>query len=394
MPIKLTDSNNDSEKILDIVEYLKEEDLRYFRVRNSDNIGINIKYIPLTESNWKKDSCDLFIFENPYLNAENDVFEVYEKTIDNEKIGWIFPVTILESNDNDFANTKNLNNYKYVAYQKLLEIDIAIKEKSNPDEYYKLSEIFKDSIVCLLLHKETTQKIVNFNIENYLLSFYNLGYLLFSVGGSLNSKPIYKNPAFIDEMRNTGKKRVTLIKSNFEISSNNFIYALFREHLLQSENYLIRFILLYQVIELLMESEFEYELQRSIDEFTNRTLSKNDLKEDIITSTNERALIGSIFNKTNINGELKSEFIDECNYLFQELKVNKKSKKNLADDIYNLRNVITHNLRILTNKADSLLKITEIFERIIIDLLINYQSHKLKADVISENITEPNSTQT
>jgi hypothetical protein len=299
MPLKLKAKNKDLEVALDVIEFITEEDVSYFRVRNSDNIGINIKYIPIIDCNWDKERFRMYIFENPYLNAENDVFEIYESSLD-ERLGWIFPITILESNDNDFVDTKNLNKYKCVAYKKLLEQNITVIQKENSDEFYKLSDIFKDTIICLLSN-DATSKIADYNFEDYILSFYDYGYLVFDT--IPKSKSFYDKTDFLQVMRNE-RKRVTLKKSNFNINSNDFTKSLFKEHLLQSESYLVRFIFLYQIIEHFMSIEFDKQFALCLEEYQNNNLVKNDLKENIMTLSKERTLIRDVINRISLNQEL------------------------------------------------------------------------------------------
>ncbi len=369
MPLKLRDINNDSEVALEIIEFITEEDISYFRVKNSDDFGINIKYIPIADCTWDKERFDMYIFENPYLSAENDVFEVYETSLE-ERLGWIFPITILESNDNDFVNIKNLNKYKYIAYKKLLEQNVTVIQKENTYEFYKLSNIFKDSIICLLC-KDATKNIQDFKIENYVLSFYDYGYLI--LDNIIKSKPLYDKTDFLSVMRSE-RKRVTLKKSNFEICNNDFTKSLFlKEHLLQSDSYLVRFVFLYQIIEHFMTIEFEKQFDLCLEEYKNNNLVKNDLKENIMTLSKERTLIRDVINRIPLNSELKDLFIQECKFLFKNVAFSPK-KESLPDKIYDLRNLVIHRLRELTNRKESLEKILEIFERLMIDLLINYES--------------------
>lgn len=368
MPLRLTDIGNDSEVALDRVEYIEVNDVRYFRVSNSENIGVNFQYIPIAISNWDKERYEIYLFENSYLNAENDVFEVYENSITDERLGWIFPITILESNENDFRDYKNLNHYKYVAYQKLLELNIKISARDNLNVFLKLADIFGDIIVCILC-KETIQKINEFKFENYLLSFYKYGYLL--LGDIPKSKAIYDRADFVREMRQNA--RVNLTKANFNITANEFTKSLFVEHLLQSDNFLVRFIFLYQIVEHFIDEFSETQFNEHIENYQNKKLAKNDFRESINKSATERELVVDIFNSTPIQKELKDEFVTEVDFLYNDIgRIIKKNS--FPDKIYNIRNLVTHSLRELTAKLESLKKITEIFERIIVDLLTNYKS--------------------
>ncbi|HIC8923824.1 TPA: hypothetical protein ACW72V_001289 [Elizabethkingia anophelis] len=363
--MRLNRSESESEIVLNNLEFFKDE-TNYFRISNSENIGINIKYIPIVDSNWDEDKFELFIFENPYLTAENDVFEIYENTLSTERLGWIFPITILESNENDFKDYKNLNNYKFIAYKKLLRYDHNIPEELINQEFIRLQEIYGDIVICLL-SKETLKKINDFKIEDYILSFYKNGYLLTNC--KKNIKAFYKHPEFTSKIRQNS--RIKIKKSKFPIDSNAFTKSLFIEHILQSENYLVRFILLYQIIEHFMEELSELHYNEHIEKYKNKQLGKNDFRELINKSATERDLINNIFESAKLHEDLKKDFISEVDFLYQE--INRTNKRNsFSDKIYNIRNLVTHSLRELTYNTESLKKITELFESIIIELLINY----------------------
>ncbi|NCT94988.1 MAG: hypothetical protein GXC72_11225, partial [Chitinophagaceae bacterium] len=105
MPIKLID-NSPSPRILsllDKIEFVNTEDGKFFKLSDSTGSEIRVEYIPSFVSGWDVDRYDILLFENPYLTAENDIFQVYESTLGDSRLGWIFPVTSLDSNENDYA---------------------------------------------------------------------------------------------------------------------------------------------------------------------------------------------------------------------------------------------------------------------------------------------------
>lgn len=369
MPIKLHIFNKGIDVSLKNIEFIEEGDLRYFRLSNSEDIGINIEYVPLSTSKWDKDNFVIYILENPYLNAENDVFEVYEEIITSERIGWIFPISVLESNDNDYFNYKNLNDYKYITYKKLFEFDIKLSAEDFNKDFYKLADLFKDTIICILC-KETINKIPDFNFDDYLLSLYNYGYLLKNSTNMANA--IYNKVEFIKKMREE-RSRIIIKKAKFDISENYFTKLLYKEHLLQSESHIVRFFFLYQIIEYLIEIEFENQFQKYLNDFNKKKLLKNDFRENIINCSRERYLIRYVMTSIKIDTDLATEFVTECDFLFKDMGI--ITKNSFPDKLYDLRNIMTHRLRDLTTKSDSLIKIIEIFERVITNLLINYEKN-------------------
>ncbi|WP_210707434.1 hypothetical protein [Maribacter dokdonensis] len=65
--------------------------------------SFSVEYIPnKEEKEFAFNQYEVIILENKSLDAENDIFLVNEIDL-NKGIGWIFPLSTLESNDNDYA---------------------------------------------------------------------------------------------------------------------------------------------------------------------------------------------------------------------------------------------------------------------------------------------------
>ncbi|MBS1562270.1 MAG: hypothetical protein JSS89_11745 [Bacteroidetes bacterium] len=367
MPLKLSNNVLDTEVILDRVEFIDEGNVSYFKVSSIDHSGVKFHYYPEATSGWDKEWFEIYLFENPYLNAENDVFQVYESTHQRERLGWIFPITILESNDNDYRDYLNLNNYKYIAYCKLLELDVSISENGEWGEYRTLAEVFGNVVVCIM-SKDAIAKIADFRIENYVLSFYRYGYLLF--GGSPKSKAIYDRSEFVSGMRRKDRTRVLLKKAVYNITSNEFIKSLYMEHLLQSDHYLVRFILLYQIVEYFIEEKTVTKFNEYIERYQKGEMTKNDFRESVNRSSSERSVVASLLNTSLIDGKLKAEFENEAKFLLADIG-RVMNTRSFADCVYSVRNLVTHSYRDLATYSDRVKRLTELFECVITELLIN-----------------------
>ena len=60
------------------------------------------------------------LFHNDYLNAENDIFQLYDYS-SNTRIGWIFPIQALLSQDHNYAENEHFLKYAYVSFKKIVE---------------------------------------------------------------------------------------------------------------------------------------------------------------------------------------------------------------------------------------------------------------------------------
>lgn len=312
----------------------------------------------------------MYLFENAYLNAENDIFEIYIKRISDERMGWIFPITILESEEGDFkeSHSKNevLNGYRFVAFNKLLLLDKILNLETGKNTY-KISDIYDDAIIICLISKEAAKN--RFNINDYILSLHSFGYSIFKE----HSRCIpFSGNSIIEDLR--GKDSLKLRKSNFDIYSNEYIKGLFEDYLILNNHGLVRFIFLYQIIEYFIKIEYDNLFKEYVEHYQNGTISTNDFREKINNLGTEKVRIGQIFDNANISEKLKEKFEKDCMSLFNDMSYVCNDRFPII--LYTLRNRITHEYRDLLNYKDHLNDVIYLFEKVIIELLMNYNDKK------------------
>ena len=161
---------------ISFVKTENKEGCPYFQVREESGLTINFDYFLETEELWQGLSLDTFEFlllENPFYNAESNVFELKMDEID-ERLGFLIPINALLSNDGNF--NKILCNYAFGAFWYLLSKIKKLREYSN-----NLSDYFRETLIVCVLHKRTIQRqIPTFTFDSYLLSFYEKGYSVYT----------------------------------------------------------------------------------------------------------------------------------------------------------------------------------------------------------------------
>lgn len=349
-----------------------EDDEHYFALSNEKK-EIRIPYIPIIEDEeYNKSDYNLYLFENNYLNAENDVFQIYEKSI-KDRIGWIFPITVLESNENKFANNKHLNKYKLVAFKKLLLENYKRYDLAEMENELTISDIFGDDLIILILSKEKCKLIQNFNIENYWPDLATYGYFIKNENKLTVNINIH-NIFVVDKFR--GNEKLWIRKSNKSLDEFIFIKNLYTKYLKTLDHHLIRFHLFYQIIEHLITEKFEKDFDDLINKYSKNEMQKNDFIEQISNVRNGRGNVRAIFNSINTNeGTLEREIVIDlkinCKDFIEKYKY--KHKEDLGDLIYTVRNIIVHNYRgISEDDIVELENITFQFEILIHYLIINY----------------------
>lgn len=362
---------------LDRIEYYNQDGEKFFKLSDEKNeFEIRLKYVPNFESTRDPERYECILFENPYLTAENDVFEVYVNTIEG-RLGWLFPITALDSNENDFANNNSFKHYRHIAYQKLLNLNHPIRATDNKEEYL-ISDFFPDLSICIL-SKDEILKIHDFKITDYALSFLRYDYLIFRT--SIAGKRSFAKDSDIEALRR-GNHKIRIRKSAFDVTTNQYTNTLFIDHVYQTENILTKYILLYQILEQFIQEFGDSLLDEIIKEYQDRRITKNTVREKIGKIQNDRSLVKKTFEKTVIKKETRQAFLQKCTFLFND--INLSVDQNFEGSVYDLRNLITHNYRLLTDKGSELNELIYLFESIIIELLIGFNEKPEENDIEEE----------
>jgi hypothetical protein len=260
---------------IDSVTFKREDNLSFFVLRSSINNDINITIpykLPVRDEYLNEDfDCNPFI--SPTFYKENNIFEVHHTDIAVGRIGWIFPVQSLTSDEHSFADNVHFLRYAFVAFSKLLygeffSEDILINVTEIEAEL-QLSEIYPSDLLVLSLSKEKTKLINGFDIINYLHSFYINKYFICQNVSELNSLEKFDSQA--------DSPRIKVSEISHDLQNEIFITALYKDHLKTKNHPLVQFHLLYQIIELLINRVYDCEMKiiiESTKEAKNNSRSK------------------------------------------------------------------------------------------------------------------------
>ncbi|EJS02223.1 hypothetical protein [Bacillus cereus] len=306
----------------------------------------------------KKDSVDyeIFLFYNEEF-AENNIFQVYD-TKEDLRIGWMFPIQALISSEHNHVGNEHFLNYAIIAYEKLLMScsDLTGKIPTyREDGSYTLQDFYDvENTHVLILSKSQTGKISDFNVDNYIPSLYQKGYF-------------FKKGSNIKKIEDSGA-RLNLKKISADIENNAFIKYLFTEILVENSHHLIKFSMLYQVVELLIEKIFNKELKLMLDQLSREQKNLFQVKDDLGKLSKESDRIVKLFNTYTREDGSKSQLLMLCNEFL--VGVNRDKKKNAAEALYSVRNVYVHEYRSIDTSNIALIDdINEVFEKVIIEIL-------------------------
>ncbi|MFN4955606.1 MAG: hypothetical protein ACK5F3_16090, partial [Aphanizomenon sp.] len=174
MSLKIIDEVSNTTYLLTEVTSTFNDDEYHFELSDSSGTKVYIDYVLTAYNDYKPEDYSLFIFKSWILNSENNIFQAYEKDI-NERVGWMFPIQSLVSNEHKYVSNSHFLKYAYVAFLKLL-INREQYETFTPYlqtiDSYRLTEFYGDDIIILVLSNTQIQKLDNFHIDNYLTSLY------------------------------------------------------------------------------------------------------------------------------------------------------------------------------------------------------------------------------
>jgi len=318
---------------------------------------------------YDKNNFLIFIFfKNDY--SENDIFQVYEKdeNRDDIRIGWIFPIQSLSSNQHDFADNQYFLKYAFVAYQKLLlEKEIDFELNGN----YNLNTLYKVNSMILILDKDNLKSIINFNLKYYLPSFYRYGYF------TVSNRNTNINFRQID-------KRVNIQSISKVLQNEDYIFELYKE-LIFERHPLVKFHVLYQIIELLIEKvlyngvdNFKTNFENLLQDLKSKTIDTRKIQDEIGVFVSEKDRIKKLFYdySKNCDRELQKLLSEQCSVLLDKIG-KKEDGGEIEKSLYSVRNLIVHNYRVIQKLETGLLmEINSLFEILVSDLLINYKEEK------------------
>ncbi len=305
------------------------------------------RYYPNSKNVWeglKEEDFLVFILNNPFIHRELDFFEIKFDDSD-ERGGFLFPIALLESEEVD---KRQLLSYMLVAYKTLL-----LRVKGNLTGV--LSDNYKDAFV-LVVHKATKP---DFIFADYQLSLARNGFYVYQ--GEIKSRfpnvPTIQNHA----------KTIRLSKREKDNTDIGYVKELIDSRLCSASDFLTRFILVYQVIELYISEIQDKLLDDAIDRYKKGEISRNDFGEEIKNKSREGHQIACLMEDLDKEDECM-DYKREVLSLFNDIDY-KTNTESISTLLYALRNQIFHNYKKFVGHEDALAQTIFSFERVVLKVL-------------------------
>ncbi|MDR2036522.1 MAG: hypothetical protein LBQ60_01220 [Bacteroidales bacterium] len=337
-----------------------------FVVMNNQSAGefVNIPYCLQDKDhkgvlfNEKSDNYGYKIFYKKNF-VENDIFLVIEKDL-KSRIGWLFPASSIISDSHDYATNPHYCRYAFIAHFLLIHYEISADDIVSRDFAEIINKDFVDNNAIFFIYDKSLTKIIpDFNVQNYYSSFYKYGYYL---------KNEEVNPEVLMPLAN-GK--ITISKISQYFIGDKFLDKFF--NFLFFEKYpIIRFHILYQIIELLIEDILIFSLENTIHSFKNKKLYARSLRERISKIEKESDRILLLIKWCDIEFDY-TILHDRCNTF---ITTKGRPSFDFPESLYAFRNFVVHDFRHMTDDVETVKDVNYQLELFVLDLLNTYL-HKI-----------------
>lgn len=350
---------NETGEILTSWKYDKDNNV--FEIFANDNEKI-AEYDPALalDAEYNPENFRLIILYNKREDCtENSIYQVLVK---KQRIGWIFPVQALLSQDHDYAENNFFLKYAYVAICLLLE-QIEDKNRGAFHGDFYLEDFYESSDNVLVLDNDNCSKIQGFDLDDYVVSLYKNGYS-FTGQGNLYSE--------IDPP----DKAIKLTAQSRELNNIPYIVELFKKQIPAEREEFAMFYTYYQIIEILISAVFEVRFKKILShlkEDTDNLFDKRDELNEIVSEKNRIRWL--FFNYAKIGTDTKNELNTVCVELLNSC--GKKISKNVAENLYQVRCLLVHKLYTLTDaKKEILQKLNYLFLDALIDIILSFDTSR------------------
>lgn len=217
--------------------------------------------------------CERYIIQlliNPFLNRESNVFKLQAG---RGSIGYIFPISVLDSDNNWEDNYSGIHRYIYAAYKILLQ---RLPKAKSPNIF---SDNFEDNICVYIVDKIRYEG--DCSLHKCIHTLRQWGYSYFENDNKIARIPYFNVKSYIHT------KRINLDFKLPSLYNHDMIDYLLREYP-KTSSPVHRFIILYQVIEFLFAIEAKREAATIIEKYKSGLLAYNDFATDLRALTSEK----------------------------------------------------------------------------------------------------------
>ena len=354
MLLKFIDSDEEC------VSFFYNETKNVFEIKNKEDKTI-CEYYPKLNLNaeFEPSNFRYYLLKNDREDySENSIYQV---CVFQKRIGWIFPIQALLSDQHAYCENPFFLKYAYVACCLLLN-DIKSENTIFLPEI-ELTDFYDESLTLLVLDNDNIKEIKDFDIKDYTVSLYQKGYS-YSASGNLDSEI-----EVVD-------KRLNLKSVSEELRKIQYIHTLFAKEIPKEQEAFAKFHIYYQIIEILITIVFEVKFKEFVERLKENSGSLFDKRDELGDMIIEKHRVKWLFsNYVSLSGETVTILNEQCKKF---LKLNKKETSNImAENLYSVRCLLVHSMYILNDESNELLEeLNKTFLDIVMEMLLTFNSKR------------------
>lgn len=305
-----------------------------------------------------------------YFTAESDFFKVNLKRDDGSKevLGWMFHINLL-SEDAAFYDGMDefLLKYMHVGLHKLVEYSInqgLIKDESGTLKDLSLS----DDLIILVYRLSIINEV---NIANLFPSLYDNGFVATEEPDKVSSANLrvndYQKERIDDFKSDPTRTCINLCLVAPVFNNSLFVKSLFMTYLPAIDDDYLRYLMLYQIIEILMSVEYGNRYYEFVEKYGND--KRHNLMEKFGELSSEAKLIGKIY-EIGATSTFHLDFNASAQQLLDKVDEGDfKDSPTFQDYMYKIRNMVVHNLSLMRDYPKEMNRIADVYEIAIADLI-------------------------
>ncbi len=314
------------------------------------------------------------LFKHP-THAESDVRPVELSTVD-KTVGWLCTIGALTSSQHEHAQSPYFRRAAFMAIRHLLTNGRYTKvPKLNHGVEVNISDFYDDELSVLILHKPSIATNVGSACAEILPNLHQYGFIPL---GAQASTPMEVGKVAINMFANSGKK-FCLSPISRDVKFEDFTNQVFRQLLPSASTPLLRFFIYYQLVETLLARIFNDRQSETIMMMVpvkDNPLKIHPLIKKLQEDATEKRRMNLLFNNYCSAGASMGDLLSASNEFLKESGAEEKGT--IADALYEVRNIIFHDLRGIPEKAMSLLmEVVDQMGYAVPELLIKFRIPKV-----------------
>lgn len=265
----------------------------------------------------------------------------------------------------------------HVGLHKLVEY--SIKRGLIKNESGTLTDLGLSEDLILLVYRLSI--IDEVNIVTLFPSLYNNGFVATDEPDKVSNAGLrvnqYQKDRIDDFKSDPTRNCINLCLSAPVFNNSIYVKSLFMAYLPAIDDEYLRYLMLYQIIEILMSVEYGNKYYEFVEKYGND--KRHNLMEKFGELSSEAKLIGKIY-EVGARCPFHLDFMSSAQQLLDKVgEGDFKDNPTFQDYMYKIRNMVVHNLSVMRDYPKEMNRITDIYEIVITDL-IHRTAIKVKRD--------------